>query len=209
MILGVIPARGGSKGVPRKNIKSICGKPLIAHSIIAAQNAKQLDEYLVSTDDEEIASIAHEYGATVLMRPKELATDEAKTISVLQHIAKEKSEFQHIMVLQPTSPLRSSGLLDNCISDFLSGDYDNLATGHYCKAKEFGSHNNLRRQDYQGFFYDDGNVYILKKGLIELGKWFGNNIFRKEISKVENFEIDDEIDFLILETLMKKYKGGA
>jgi CMP-N-acetylneuraminic acid synthetase len=205
MILGVIPARGGSKGIPRKNIKNICGKPLIAFSIEAAQQAEQLDAFLVSTDDKEIAVVAKACGAPVLMRPSDLATDEAKTISVLQHVALEKPEFQNIMVLQPTSPLRSSGLLDDCITDFLSGDYDNLATGQFCKAKEFGSHNNMRRQDYQGFFYDDGNVYILQKKLVEAGKWFGDKIFRKEISKVENFEIDDEIDFLILEMLMHKF----
>ena len=203
--LAVIPARGGSKGVPRKNIKEINGKPLIAWSIESAKDSKKLETFLVSTDDVKIAEVARRYGCPVLMRPPQLATDEAKTISVLEYIVKEKTEAEHIVVLQPTSPLRHKGLIDDCISDYIQGGYDNLATGFYCKFREFGSHNNERRQDYQGFFYDDGNVYIIHRSLIEKGRWSGDHICFKEISKEQNFEIDDPTDFLILESLLKNY----
>ncbi len=205
MFLAVIPARGGSKGLPKKNIKEICGKPLIAWAIEAARQSKKLNEFLVSTDDEEIAGIAKQYGAQVLMRPAELATDEAKTISVLQHVAQVKTQAEHFVVLQPTSPLREPGLIDDCITYYLSGDYDNLATGYYCKFREFGTHNNERRQDYKGFFYDDGNVYILSRKLVEDRRWSGDKIAARVVSKIQNFEIDDEVDFLILETLMSRY----
>ena len=81
-----------------------------------------------------------------------------------------------------------------------------MATGYWCKYKEFGSHNNLRRQDYQGFFYDDGNVYVLSNDIIKEGVWSGNNPYKLPIERHMNYEIDDEVDFIILESLMKHYK---
>ena len=83
----------------------------------------------------------------------------------------------------------------------------NLATGYWCKYQEFGTHNNSRRQDCSGFFYDDGNVYVLDRSLIKKGLWFGNKIYRKVIRRYQNYEIDDEVDLFVLEALMKKYKG--
>lgn len=206
MFIAVIPARGGSKGLPGKNIKDICGKPLIAWSIEAAKQSKRLQGILVSTDDEKIAAISRQYGAEVLIRPPELATDEAKTIDVIKHVAQQRVEAQNFVVLQPTSPLREPGLIDECIAEYLSGDYDNLATGYYCKFREFGTHNNERRQDYKGFFYDDGNIYILNRTIVMQSRWSGDRIAKRVISKIQNFEIDDEVDFLILETLMSKNK---
>lgn len=204
MRLAVIPARGGSKGLPGKNIRTVAGKPLIAWSIEAALKSRELDRTVLSTDDERIAEAARGLGCEVLMRPPELATDAATTISLLTHIAREIPEAQTFVVLQPTSPLREDGLIDECIRTFQKGDYDNLATGYYCKMREFGSHNNMRRQDYQGFFCDDGSVYVLKRALVEAGRWFGDKIGRHVISKHQTFEIDDEIDLLILETLLAR-----
>ncbi|AXR65016.1 acylneuraminate cytidylyltransferase family protein [Leptospira mayottensis] len=205
MNLAVIPARGGSKGLPGKNIKDLCGKPLIAWSIEAARRAKRIDRFIVSTDSEEIAAVAKKWDCPVLKRPKELATDEAKTISVLKHISQEIPEAVNFILLQPTSPIRDADLIDECLDIYEQGKYSNLATGYWCKYQEFGKHNNIRRQDYQGFFYDDGNVYILSKKIVSEGLWFGNHICRHVISKHQNFEIDDEIDFVILEALLSKY----
>ena len=203
MILGVIPARGGSRGIPRKNIKMICGKPLLTWSIEAAQKSKLLDDFIVSTEDKEIADVARSYGAKVLDRPEELATDEATTISVLQQIV-EKLNPDIVVVLQPTSPIRDDDLIDRCISEFLKAKADNLATGFYCKYKEFGTYDNLRRQDLKGFFYDDGNIYILTKKLILSGRWSGNKIEKFPISREQNYEIDDDADFFIVEKLLEK-----
>ncbi|MCL5962259.1 MAG: acylneuraminate cytidylyltransferase family protein, partial [Chloroflexi bacterium] len=86
MILGVTPARGGSKGIPRKNIREMCGRPLIAWTIEAAVRSRLLDDYVVSTEDAEIAAVAESYGVRVLARPLELAQDESTTLSVLQHV---------------------------------------------------------------------------------------------------------------------------
>ena len=207
LTLAVIPARGGSKGLPGKNIRLLAGRPLIAWSIDAALATTRVDRVAVSTDDEKIALVAKEWGAEVLWRPTELATDEATTISVIQYIAQyQVPEAESIVVLQPTSPLRNKGLIDECLDLFHEGGYDNLATGYWCKYQEFGSHNNMRRQDYQGFFYDDGNVYVLNRKLALAGRWFGENIAKHVIDKQQNFEIDDEIDFVILESLMSRYR---
>lgn len=206
MRLAVIPARGGSKGLPGKNIKMLNGKPLLAWSIESALESELVDRVVVSTDSLGIKEVAVRFGAEVMDRPSELATDEATTIAVLQHIANEIEDATEIIVLQPTSPLRDKGLLDECIRMFEEGGYSNLATGFWCKYQEFGSHNNMRRQDYKGFFYDDGNVYVLSRELVLTGQWSGNNPCKYPIAKHMNFEIDDAVDFVVLEALMKTYK---
>lgn len=205
MILGVIPARGGSKGLPRKNILPLAGRPLIEWSIRSAQRSRLLDHFVVSTEDDEIATVAKRAGTDVSRRPLELASDTARTIDVLQDIAKNFPEAKAFVVLQPTSPLRPDTLIDECIRDYRDSKCDDLATGYYCKFQEFGAHNNMRRQDYRGFFYDDGSVYVLNRELVESGQWSGKNIFRKEIPKQYTYEIDDEVDFFILEQLIRKY----
>jgi len=200
MIFGITPARGGSKGIPRKNIKEIAGKPLIAWTIEAAKQSKLLDKYIVSTEDDEISGVARKYGVEVLYRPIELATDEASTMSILQH-AIEKIPCDIVVLLQATSPIRCEELIDECIKEFLDNDYDSLATGFICKYIEYGR-NELRRQDIQGFFYDDGNVYVIRADLIKKGDRYGKKIGRKIISRWENVEIDYEFDFWLAEKIL-------
>lgn len=200
MILGTTPARGGSKNIPKKNIKMIAGKPLIAWTIEAAKRSRLMDRYVVSTEDKEIARIAKGYGAEVLRRPGELATDDASTLSVLQHALKEIS-CDIVVRLQATSPIRGEGLIDECIREFIAGGYDSLATGFMCKYVEYGK-SNLRRQDMEGFFYDDGNVYVVKAELIRNGDLYGKKLGKKIISRRENIDIDDELDFWVAEKIL-------
>ena len=209
MRVAVIPARGGSKGLPGKNIRPLAGKPLIAWSVEAAIESTLVDRVVVSTDDAEIAQVAIDFGAEVLPRPEILATDEATTISVLTYVAHQLPLADTLVVLQPTSPLRRKTLLDECIRTYEQGRYSNLATGYWCKVQEFGSHNNTRRQDYKGFFYDDGSVYILSRELVERGLWYGDSICRYITERHENYEIDDEVDFEILEALMRRYGDAS
>jgi CMP-N-acetylneuraminic acid synthetase len=206
MILGIIPARGGSKAVPRKNIKEIAGKPLIVWTIEAAQNSSLLDRYVISTEDEEIAEISREYGAGVIERPPELATDEATTLSVLQQVI-EKIPCDIVVLLQATSPIRRTGLIDECVKEFKDNDFDSLATGFICDYIEYGK-NQLRRQDIEGFFYDDGSIYVIKADLIKSGERFGEKIGRKIVSRWENVEIDDEFDFWLAEQILKERRCG-
>jgi len=202
MILGITPARGGSKGVLRKNIKMIAGKPLLAWTIEAAKKSKLIDKYVVSTEDKEIAEVAQKFGSEVLLRPTELATDKASTESVLKHVV-DSFKCDTVVLLQATSPVRKPGLIDECVKEFIDGGYDSLATGFICKYKEYGK-NYLRRQDIEGFFYDDGNVYVIKADLIRKGDRYGKNIARKIISRFENVEIDDEFDLWLVEQIVKK-----
>lgn len=204
---GIIPARGGSKGIPRKNIKMIAGKPLICWTIEAARNAALLDNFFVSTDDAEIAEISRRWGAKVVDRPAALATDEASTLSVLKHVV-SSIDTDAIVLLQPTSPVRDPGLVDSCIKKFLETGADNLATGFVCKFKEYGSYSQ-RRQDLEGFFYDDGNVYVVKPELIRRGAMFGDKVERVIIDREQNIEIDDELDFFLVEqVLLKRLREG-
>lgn len=201
-ILGVTPARGGSKGIPKKNIKMIAGKPLIAWTIERAKESKLLDKYIVSTEDEEIAEVVRKYGVDVLYRPYELATDEATTLSVLQHVV-ENIPCDTVVVLQVCCPIRREGLIDECISEFIENKYDSLATGFICKYVEYGK-NEYRRQDIEGFFYDDGNIYIIKTELIKKGDRYGKRVGRKIISRWENVDIDDEFDFWLAEKILQQ-----
>lgn len=201
MILGVIPARGGSKGLPRKNIRFIAGFPLIYWTIQAAKQSELLDDFVVSTDDKEIAEYARLYGASVIDRPEYLAQDDTTTLAVLGHVI----SCQHcdsVVVLQPTSPLRNPDTIDGCITEYKRGGYDTLATGYYTKIIEYGTHQNLRRQDIPGFFYDDGNVYIIARSVIENGRWYGDKICKKVIDPDLNVEIDDEATFTMTEALL-------
>ena len=204
MITAIIPARGGSKGLPGKNIKDINGKPLISWSIKSALESKLIDEVYVSTEDLVIKKCALEFGAKVDDRPEYLASDTSTTIEVLKDFILRHPEIETLVVLQPTSPVRDLDLIDTCIKKYKSGDYTNLATGFFCKIKEYGTHNNIRRQDYKGFFYDDGNVYILDKKLAIEGIWCGAKPCKFLIERHMNYEIDDEVDFIIVESLLKK-----
>ena len=205
MILGVIPARGGSKYVPRKNVRLLCGKPLIAWSIEAADASSLLDSYVVSTEDSEIAEIAINYGAQVMDRPQELATDEADTLPVLLHVL-EQIEATTVVLLQPTSPIRDTDLIDRCIRKFLETGADSLATGFTCKYVEYGK-NEKRRQDIPGFFYDDGNVYVIRADLIQRGDRYGEHIERVLLDREQNVEIDDEFDFWLAEQVLERRLG--
>lgn len=202
MIVGVTPARGGSKGIPRKNIKSINGKPLIAWTIEAAKASKFLTRYIVSTEDRQIADVARSYGADILERPLELASDEASTLSVLQHVL-SLVPADTVVLLQATSPIRNPDLIDHCIERFLETGTDSLATGFICKYVEYGK-NDLRRQDISGFFYDDGNVYVMRADLVRKGDRYGTKIERMVIDREQNIEIDDEFDFWLAEQVLRK-----
>lgn len=206
MILGITPARGGSKGVPRKNVRPIHGRPLIAWTIDAARSSRLIDRYVVSTEDSEIAAVARGLGAEILDRPAELATDEAMTADVLAH-ALTRIDADTVVLLQATSPVRDPGLIDRCIERFLETRPDSLATGFMCTYLPYGK-NTQRRQDLDGFFYDDGNVYVIRADAIRTGDRYGAKLEYVLLDREQNVEIDDEFDFWIAEQVLKRRHGG-
>lgn len=190
--LAIIPARGGSKTVPRKNLRSLAGKPLIAWSIDAAHMAQRIDRVVVSTDDPEIKKTAILYGAEVIDRPAELATDESLTDPVMIHALKvlgaKGYKPDYTVLLQPTSPIRPVGLIDDCImrlvfaadaSSLFTGFYgphfvwyrakgwagDPLKRQGYMRPMNFSIDSRKRRQDMSAQdvpFFENGSVYVTR-----------------------------------------------
>ena len=210
MILGVIPARGGSKGIPRKNMKLVAGKPLLLWTIEQAKKSKLLDDLLVSSEDKSIGNFAKKNVVRWLKRPVELSTDSASTLSVLEHVVLQyPQQIKTVVLLQPTSPIRSKDLIDFCINCFYKKNLDSLATGFICKNAEYGEQlQHYRRQDYRGRFCSDGNVYVIKADLLKnydrIGKRYGGVI----VSREENMEIDDLLDLKVVENLIKNPLKG-
>ena len=215
-ILGIIPARGGSKGIPRKNIKLLNGKPLIAYTIEAAL-ASNLDRVIVSTDCEEIAGISKEYGAEVIIRSFNLAEDTTPTLPVLQHVvSKLEVEFDAVMTLQPTSPLRTSKHINEAIELFESDkEVDSLVSvvevpHNYMPEKLMsfdgkyltGNREVKRRQEISTMYARNGAaIYITKTE--KLGEYiFGGKILPYFMSKINSFDIDDIEDWEIVERLI-------
>ena len=205
MILGITPARGGSRGIPRKNLRPLCGRPLIAWTISAALGSRLLDRYIVSTEDAEIAAVSRSWGAEVLPRPADLATDDATTLSVLQH-ALQGIPADIVVLLQCTSPVRDDGLIDRCIERFRQAGADSLATGYLCSLFPWGEYS-ARRQDLRPFFHDDGNIYVLRADLVREGDLWGERREQFPISREQNFEIDDEFDLWLNEAILAKRTG--
>lgn len=200
--LGIIPARGGSKGVPRKNIKMICGHPLIAWTISAALASKMLDRIVVSTEDEEIAAISRAYGAEVLERPAHLAADETISRDVIAH-ALQATGLSHSVLLQPTSPVRSPGLIDRVITSFKNGSWDSMATG--CQYPLYPPHGvEHRRQDIDYVFVNDGSVIVSTRATVLNGSLFGRQAGTIITSREENVDIDEAFDFWLAEKVLEK-----
>jgi len=228
--LAIIPARGGSKGLPGKNIKNLCGKPLIAWTIEKALKSKYLDEVIVSTDSEEIAKVAKQYGANVpFLRPAELATDTATTFSVIEHTVsfyKEKlnKEFDYIVLLEPTSPLREDDDIDLAIEKLLNSNAKSIVgisktesqnpaflvlldENGFLRGYEDKNMKVLRRQDIKEVYFFEGSIYISKTDALLSKKTFYHNKTIGYITpKWKSLEIDDIYDFIMVEAIIK-YKG--
>lgn len=224
-IVALIPARGGSKGVPNKNIKTLGEKPLIAHTIDVALNCNYINRVIVSTDDEEIASISRFFGAEVpFMRPKNLATDNATTIDVIKHAItylEENSldDINHIVLLQPTSPLRTLEDLNKALELYLSKSRKTglislceARTHPYLLKRVEGEVVNdyikkpaiTRRQEYPKVFELNGAIYIFPKGNIKANYIYNEEAIPFIMSKENSIDIDDELDFLIAEAILNK-----
>lgn len=219
--VAIIPARGGSKGVPRKNLCPLAGKPLIVHSILDAKEAKLIDRVYVSTDDSEIAGISKLYGAEVIQRPAELATDTASSEVALLHALTEIEQagcFPELVVfLQCTSPIRTGGDIDGAIAQLMSENADSLlsvspshrflweqAEGS-AKSINYDYRQRPRRQDMSPQFVENGSLYIFKPWVLKsLGNRLGGKISLFIMSELASRDIDSVLDFEMVEFLLSK-----
>ena len=226
-ILGLIPARGGSKGLPGKNIKPLLGKPLIAWTIEQALASKYLDIVVVSTDDKEISEISKKYGAEVpFIRPKELAKDNAKGIDVVLHTmdwVKEndnRKQYDLIMLLQPTSPLRTKEDIDKAIEllflkkakaivSVCEVDHHPLWANTLPEdgcMKDFIKPQvmNKNRQELPVFYRLNGAIYLAYCNYLKERKSFiGKDTFAYIMPRERSIDIDNKIDFKLAEVLKK------
>lgn len=219
-VLGIIPARGGSKGLLRKNLRNLGGIPLLAHSIQAALQARTIDLVVVSTEDPEIAAVAASFGATVIDRPANLATDDVQNNDVVRHaIEAMGDQFSHVVLLQPTSPLRKACHIDDCLQPLLSRQARSVMTvtpaeHHPGKALFLDATNMVRpftnasdmearRQDLPVVYRQNGAVYALS-----IADFMNENQFiltpcqATAMPQDCSTDIDNEFDLLLAENLL-------
>ena len=226
-IIAIIPARGGSKSIPRKNIKLLAGKPLIVYTIETALKCKLLDRVIVSTDDEEIAAISKKHGAEVpFIRPRELALDTTPMLPVLQHAVSylEQNEKLHIdivVLLQPTAPFREASDIENCIEKLKNEKADSVVTvcevehNPYFVMMKFQDDNLVpllktekpvtTRQDAPKVYRLNGAVYAVRRDvLMNENKILTDNTKAVIMPQERSIDLDRPLDFEFAEFLLKK-----
>lgn len=225
-VLGVITARGGSKSVPRKNVRPLCGKPLLRYAAEAALGARHLSRVVLSTEDEEIAELGRRYGVEVpFMRPVELAGDTTPTLPVLQHAVASLEEaddrFDAVCLLQPTNPLRRSEHIDQCIEMLERTGADAVVTvlrvppehnPHWVYVEDGGGFLRLatgesqpipQRQDLPAAYHREGSVYVTRRDvLMDEDSLYGERLLGYELQAETCVNIDDWDDWKRAEKLM-------
>jgi len=225
-VLGVIPARGGSKSVPRKNLTLIFGRPLIAFTIDAAKRSHYITHFVLSSEDDEIISIGRKYGAPVpFKRPAKLATDNAPTLPVVQHAVREletqnRLTFSYVVLLQPTTPMRRPEDIDNAVEKLVNTEADSVISVcdvdayHPARMRMIVDDQLIelpikepremaRRQDLPKIYIRNGAVYAVRRQvLMEQNSMIGQ-VSRPYIMPVErSVNIDSKLDLLLAQLLM-------
>lgn len=222
-VLAVVPARGGSKGVPRKNLRPLAGEPLLVHTLRAAQAARLLDAVVVSTEDAEIAAVARAAGAEVVDRPPALASDDARTEPVLLHavdalVAAGRPEPEWVVTLEPTSPLRSAALIDRCVELALReqpGAVITVAETRAVLGRREGERfvplvrgQARRRQEREPLYHESGTVYVTRTELLRrTGHVLAEPLLSVVAPEEEAVDINTLVDFASAEALMRSRKG--
>jgi len=226
-ILGIIPARGGSKGVLRKNIRLVGGIPLIAHTINAAKGSVKLTSFVTSTEDEKIADISREYESEVIKRPLELAGDRTPMIpvieSVLSTVESTMGYQDYIVLLQPTTPMRSSDDIDNAISIILNTGADSVISVYQVEDHHPSRMYNIidnrvvpytteppgsLRQELPPVYHRNGAIYAFKRSLLqEKGIIIGADTRPYIMPRERSINIDDELDLAFADFLLCQRKA--
>lgn len=228
-ILAIIPARGGSKGIPRKNIHLLANRPMLAYTAEAALKSQKLSRYVLSTEDKEIACVGRDMGIEVpFLRPGDLAQDDTPGIDVIQHVVRElvKTEGYQpdaVMILQPTSPLRTWRHIDEAIALYCNSDADSLVSivetphqynpysvmqieGGYLNAfLDYPERNNLRQKKPIFYARNGAAIYIVDINvLMKQNTLFGDKLIPYKMDKRSSIDIDDMLDLKIAECLLEK-----
>lgn len=230
-ILGLIPARGGSKGVPRKNIRLLAGKPLLAYTAKAALASSRLTRVVLSTDDEEIAEVGRSCGLEIpFLRPAELAEDTTPTLPVVQHAMRfleaQGEQFDAVCLLQPTNPLRQTSDIDGCIDLLESAEADTVFTvlavpaehnPHWVYFKAADGSLQLstgettpipRRQSLPLAFHREGSVYVTRRDVVMIeNSLYGARVIGFEIERSRSVNIDNLDDWAKAESLLSQYRA--
>jgi CMP-N,N'-diacetyllegionaminic acid synthase len=218
-VLAIIPARGGSKGIVRKNIREIAGKPLLAWSIEEAKKSKYIDRIVLTSEDEEIISVALNWGCEVpFIRPKELAMDDTPGMDPVIHAIKSLPDYDYIVLLQPTSPLRSIDDIDGCLELCIARNAkacvsvtepDKSPYWMYLvnegRMTPFMNQEEriLRRQDFPEVVALNGAVYVAESEWLLLNKTFvTNETFAYTMPKTRSIDIDTEFDLQMAEFIL-------
>ena len=227
-ILGLIPARGGSKGLPRKNILPLAGKPLISWTVEVAKDSKYIDKSIISTDNEEIAKIVKQSGGEVpFQRPKNLSEDDTPTIDVIKHAVNYfhslSVHYDYLVLLEPTSPLRETMDVDSAIellhcnreiADSIVG-VSKVEAAHPAfdvKINKNGliqpfignSIKTFRRQDIEELYFFEGTIYVSDTNiLLDNESFYHDRTLPYIVPRWKSIEIDDNIDLMFAETLLK------
>lgn len=226
-VLAIIPARGGSKGIPRKNVRPLAGKPLIAHTINQARAAQTVTRVVVSTDDDEIASVSQEYGAEVVNRPAEISGDRASSEAALLHVLDELEKSENyipelLVFLQCTSPLRLPADIDGGVQTLLSSGSDSLLgvtpfTLFLWRQEKDGAnginhdkHHRPMRQEMEPQFLETGVLYVMRTAGFRAARhrFFGKTELYV-IPEKRCLDINQPLDFLIAETVMRQFQPVA
>jgi len=226
-ILAIIPARGGSKGIRRKNLQKLSGKPLIAHTIIAAKKTKSINKIIVSTDDKEIEKISKNNGAEVpFLRPKQISKDTSSTIEVIKHALKFLQENQSyvpdiIILLQPTSPLRTSQLITKTINTLKKSKATSVITvskitkhpyaaywlkNDFLKPFEKNFTKYSRRQEFPDLFFPTGAVYTFWYDTLKKFNSLHGPKIKPIVVHDEDIDIDNLRDLFFAEMMLKNWK---
>lgn len=216
--IAIIPARGGSKGIPKKNIVDFLGQPLITYTIEQALGSKRIDEVYVSTDADDIAQISKKAGAKIINRPENIAGDEATTESALIHalneLERKNKKPDLVVLLQCTSPLRREKDIDETVKLVIEEEYDSALTvcedhSFYWKEMDesakpinYDPRERKRRQDLDKRYRENGSIYVFKADILEEKECrLGGNIGLYEMPELYSFEIDVPEDLKITEAI--------
>lgn len=219
--VAIIPARGGSKGVPGKNLRPLAGRPLVVHSIVQALAAETVDAVYVSTDDEAIAEVSTAAGAQVIRRPAAISGDTSPSEAALQHaldvIAAEAGEPHLMVFLQATSPLRTAADIDAAVRKLEVDGADSLLSvspSHrflwrlkdgYAEAINYDYRHRPRRQDMTPQYVENGSIYVFSPDVLRrFGNRLGGHVALYEMPEQAALEIDSELDFQLMEAIMKQ-----